>query len=776
MKLLPKSGLAFLLAFVLLFGSTPLSFVAPAPLATRAMAYTDGIYTFKTESGEAVITKCDTSASGEAVIPSTLGGCPVTGIGAEAFKGCIGLTAVTIPESIRSVDNNAFFGCAALETVNFKAVNCEVMETYDYSTYEYNSVFVGCAALKTLNIGPGVFRLPNYAFYGCPGLETINIPDNVTSIGYAALDATAWYAGQPEGPVYAGKVFYTYKGLMPPDTVFVLNPDTKGIADYALYNRAGLAEITIPADVIHIGIGAFSQCENFTVMRFNATDCAAVGSSAYTGSALRTLVIGDNVLSIPDNAFTNTGLKDVTVGGAVLSIGSNAFARCPELTQLTLPSSVRSVGKEAFRASGLTEIVIPDGVTAIGDKAFYDCSKLASAALPASVEAIGFCAFSRCDVLTEITVNALNDEYTSVDGVLFNKTKTDLIQYPCGVSGSYTVAGSVETIHSEAFYRCAGLTGVVFPTGLTSIGDWAFFGCSGLTNISIPAGMTRIGNHAFANCAGLRFVSSEAGSAAAAGTGGVTGIGDWAFDSCGQLESVTIGPGLTSIGEGAFFGCSGLASVSVPAGMTKIGNYAFSYCMSLGGLTLPAAVSDIGDAVFEGCENLTVNCLQGSRAEMYAYDAGIPFESVEDIRPKGSAIVDKPNGILYGIEEAAASLNSFIDTPAGAELQITLSADNICGTGTAVSLVFHGGVLKTYTVVLFGDVNGDAVINAIDSDICVLVQNWMVAWDPGAQSYLYTAGDVNGDGRVDSIDADLVNLHENWILTIDQTTGRPAEG
>ena len=220
--------------------------------------------------------------------------------------------------------------------------------------------------------------------------------------------------------------------------------------------------------------------------------------------------------------------------------------------------SVTSTGEWAFYGcSGLTSVTIPNSVTSIGKAAFAYCSGLTSVTIPNSVTSIGEGAFAVCTGLTSINVASDNSNYCSVDGVLFNKDKTTLIQYPGGKQGAYTIPNSVTSIGETAFYGCTGLTSVTIPNSVTSIGEWAFAYCSGLTSVTIPNSVTSIGKAAFAHCSGL--------------------------------TSVTIPNSVTSIGEAAFYGCSGLTSVTCFATTPPQLDYAvFSFSISSCVLYVPA--------------------------------------------------------------------------------------------------------------------------------------------------------------------------------------------
>jgi hypothetical protein len=190
-----------------------------------------------------------------------------------------------------------------------------------------------------------------------------------------------------------------------------------------------------------------------------------------------------------------------------------------------------------------------------------------------------------------------------MDGVLFNKTQTLLIQFPGNQGGNYRIPNSVTSIESYAFAQCASLTGVTIPNGVTSIGDGTFESSANLTNVTIPNSVTSIGDRAFHLCSRLTTVTIP---------NSVTSIGNSAFADCYRLTSVTIPDSVTSIGDAAFFLCFRLTSVTIPNSVKSIGTHAFDHCNSLTGVYFQANAPSVSPDAFYNANSATIYYLPGT--------------------------------------------------------------------------------------------------------------------------------------------------------------------
>jgi hypothetical protein len=463
-------------------------------LATPAMAQVNYAV-----SGSTAYVTSSPNASGDIVIASTYNGFPVTRILSQAFLDCTNLTSVTIPNSVTNIGGNAFYRCTGLTNI------AVALDNPSYSSPDGVLFNKAQTTLIQFPCGRGVgYAIPNgvtviapAAFYRCTGLTNVMIPNTVFSIG---LDAFSGCTG--------------LTGVTIPDSVTT-------IQSAAFYACTGLTSVTIPISVTGIGSRTFARCTSLTNIAVAASNTAYsslggilfnkaqttliqfpggrggsyaipngvanIGLDAFTACAhLTSLTMPNTVVSIEFNAFYACyGLTSVTMGSSVTSIGVSAFSGCTNLTSLTIPESVTTIGLNSFSGcTSLTNVMLGRSVTSIGDAAFIYCRSLRSVTIPSSVTNLGFQSFLGCTSLTNLTVAAANPAYSSINGVLFNKAQTILIQFPGGRGGGYAIPNGITNVGSSAFYFCTSLTNVTIPNSVISIGSQAFYFCSRLTTLT----------------------------------------------------------------------------------------------------------------------------------------------------------------------------------------------------------------------------------------------------------------------------------------------------
>ena len=369
-------------------------------------------------------------------------------------------------------------------------------------------------------VSEGVTSIGDFAFNGLTAVSEYDIGADVSTISQWALDTSAAKVfnvnGNPNFETGDNGVLFSEDG-----TTLIAYPGGSAVRD----------EYTVPATVTTISDGAFVGCpikkltigSNVTTelpgWSFNGgvleeldVNCLFDKSTFAQITTLKKVTLGDSITEIPNMAFLNcTGLQTVSIPSGLTKIGTQAFFGCSSLQNVTLPASLKEIGYQAFRdCDALTSITFPDNLEKVGDQAFLittDKGHTGSlttvtfgAKIPSFLTSNGATSinpqlFTGQDKLT--TVDMSKCENTTISAGLFNGlTYLETIIFPTGLT----------KIGDNAFTNCKGLKSLEFPDSLTEIGESAFSGCTGLTYISYGSGINDIGINAFGGCTGVNVI------------------------------------------------------------------------------------------------------------------------------------------------------------------------------------------------------------------------------------------------------------------------------
>jgi hypothetical protein len=526
----------------------------------------------------------------------------VTSIGNSAFRGCSSLTGVTIPGSVAVIGDNGFADCAKLASV----MMAEGVASIGARTFKE------CAALTTLSLPDSVTQIGASAFEGCRSLTRFTVPGNVTRImdcglgSCSRLTAIAVGAG---GGAYASVDGVLYDKDL---TTLLLFPrgkagscqvpeSVRNVADSAFRSCSGLTSVVLPKSLAGLESGGLGWCLNLTAITVDAGNAAyaSVDGVLYDKS-IRTLLL------VP-RAKAGT----CQIPGGVTHLGKAAFYYCGNLTGITIPASVASLGDdEALPAAG----------AATGAPGVSSSPRT----LPPVPGRGPRSPFASCSSLTAITVDPGNAAYASVDGALYDKNLTTLLLFPRAKAGSYTIPASVTRVRPGAFDACASLTGITIPASLTSLGeDDADSGDATRERVSrVPAPLGATPSEPVREA---RLRRRAPASAAVSSAPLPLPAARSAFGSCSRLTAITVAAGNPAYAslDGVLFNKSlttlqmfpqgsNVRDYRVPSGVASLRDAAFASCTNLTSVTLPESVGRIGLAVFQDCASLTGVYFEGA--------------------------------------------------------------------------------------------------------------------------------------------------------------------
>lgn len=592
----------------------------------------DGI-TYRIDENDAMVAAAEATLT-EANIPSSVefegNQYPVIKINDEVFSGNTNLTSVTLPESLTTLGDRAFYTC------RFKTLTLpSTITKIDDGVFSHNNNLrtITCNAVTPPMLGNNVFyysatssvKVPLQsiaAYRQADGWKNISeyyvyevISDGVTyridDIGayVRAVDKTVSEVSLAENVAFEGAQYPLYK-----------------IADNAFAGNGSITLVTVPATVETIGSNAFDGV-TYPIIKIKATTPPVLASKLPMLSAIvppesvkaykaanywkEMTIIGEGKNDIEVTTSATIDLTEAIMTQAKITPASvtsikvhgpltnddiinalNTNMRSCYAIDLS-DAEIEALPDEAFNGKiGLLEITLPAGLKAIGNNAFRGCFALRNeVTIPAGVQTIGSYAFSGC---RNAKFNpALPETLTAIGDYAFQN---------CANLYAVTLPASLQTIGEYAFYA-SSIQEIVLPEGLFSLGDGAFWFCKALETADFVNSMDIISipSNAFNGCSGLRKVYLPFF---------VEEIGDYAFSGCKSLKSLNFFEceEITKIGEFAFRGCRSLKSLDLfkCENLTTIGSRAFSGCTSLKSLNLPKSLETIGEYAFSGCQAISV--------------------------------------------------------------------------------------------------------------------------------------------------------------------------
>ena len=663
---------------------------------------------FSSENGvlyakdKSVMYRCPKGKSGAVMIPDE-----VLAVSASALKGCSKVEKLCIGEKLDSgdVEEPAIYeytldDCTSLKEIVVASGNSvytsedgvmynkEKTNIYMYPkgkqgfytmpntiTAIRTEVFVNCKGLTGISVGNQVNKILD--FTGCENLEDVQMAESCKS--YSSSD---------------GMIFDKEKTML-----LFCAPGKKGAC-------------TVPDTVEEVKLNCFKDCKKITSLSIN-TKVLDIGLQQC--DSLETLELGKNVTDDEDlwQYFRGKSLKTITVDednkdfssksgilynkkkteliacpagktgkvtipNTVKTLRTYSFADCTGVTTVNFSTKLATIGIKAFSGcTGLTTISLPSTTKTINDGAFDYCTKLKKIVIPAGIDTIDWTLFRCCKSLKNIKVDAGNEKYCSVDGIVYNKKKTEVVFCGEGKSGKITMPSTVTTIGESAYYYCTKITGITFSKKVTQIKPAAFWGCSGLKSISLPSKLTYIESGTFNACyklkkvtfpSTLKTIDSLAFNAcyrlkSVTIPKKVTIIDDSAFEECVNLNKVTIkSTVLTELGEAAFSSCPSLATMTLPSSVKTIGKYAFSGCAALTKINIPSKVTSLSTGVFSYCTSLTAltipkkvttfgaSCFDGCSALKKVKITGTVLKKVGNY-----AFCDMPENAVFTVPKAKKS-------------------------------------------------------------------------------------------------------------------------
>ena len=492
----------------------------------------------------------------------------ITSIADAAFKNNTKIVYISIPNTIKSIGSNVFYGCKNVSEIYYDAPNITNSNTSNVLSNIGSSVYE-TSGLK-LTIGPNVESLPNYMFSNdyLTSIDASNAP-SLKKIGVYSFNNSLYLVNVKLSNSIEEIGEYAFYGCKKADFDMSKLTNLKSIGQYAFYNCYELPYIYICNAVTSIGKNAFNNCKNVSEIYYDAKNIVNsstnvilnyLGESVYQTEGLK-LIIGENATAIPDYFMGTDGIVvnsiyltsiDASNAKSLKKIGSYAFNNAPYLENVKLNSALEEIGEYAFNNCKKMKLDMSDlnSLKIIDQYSFYKCIELTNIYIYENVTTLGKNAFFGCSNVNEIYYDAVAITNSSTSTVLGSIGENVYLN-----KGLRLIIGE-NAKEIPAYFMDEGyLTSIDASNAksLEKIGEYAFNNCTNLTDVKLPSNLEKIGNYVFNNCKLMNMDFSLLVN--------LTAIGEHAFYGCDKLTNVYIGENVTSIGISAFNSCDSITSI-----------------------------------------------------------------------------------------------------------------------------------------------------------------------------------------------------------------------